>query len=532
MRHRRIAPVHGAMRVKHRRWLLALLVAAVMATAAPGVLAAAATRIGINGGRPSDWPILSSVLASQGLTQERWLDFASRVGENWLPGTKPIPLDYPGQLGFISGPNALSGDQSTEIGQTALDALIRQQLQQQPGVPIVVAGLSEGTLVIDRELDYLSANPAGAPGREQLSFVVFGDMRRGLGQMYFPGVSVPIFGYTFKPVTETKYDVSVVIEQWDGWANPPDRPWNLIADLNALMGAVYTVDGSNDHSQTSLDSLSDAVVVSTTPPNSLGGTTTTYMVPKADLPLTRPLSQLGVPSWAVAELNKLLMPIIHYGYSVLTPELGPRVENGQLVFTPPSADAVAAMKPVKDADYGAPLPAADVNAVASTSADLTATANGTSRLNHAATQKVIERVSPEAVLSGAGVPETTEQALSTPESVDSGSPVEVDSTGADPEPAASTKDETQSEDPEKNPLIRTRHHSGLRSTDAKGADEGGTVKPRTGPDAVDRGRPGRVRASENADTAANVHDQAKPGGTTPSKTDDSETSSHDGGAAA
>ena len=73
-----------------RRWGAALIVAAAVLLAAPGVLAAAQTRIGLNGGRPTEWPILSTVLANQGLTQQGWLDFASRVGENWLPGTTPV----------------------------------------------------------------------------------------------------------------------------------------------------------------------------------------------------------------------------------------------------------------------------------------------------------------------------------------------------------------------------------------------------------------------------------------------------------
>lgn len=232
-----------------RRWLAAIVVATAVVLAAPGASAAAQTRIGINGGRPTEWPILSQVLASQGLTQEGWLDFASRVGENWLPGTDPVPLNYPGQLGLVSGPAALTADQSTAVGQQLLHALILDELKDGP---VAVAGLSEGTLVIDRELAYLQTlSGDDAPSRDALTFYVFGDMLRGLGQVYLPGVTIPFIGQTFGPVPETKYDTVVVNEEWDGWANTPDRPWNLLAVVNAVMGAVYTVNGSNDHSQTS-----------------------------------------------------------------------------------------------------------------------------------------------------------------------------------------------------------------------------------------------------------------------------------------
>ena len=325
----------GGRRMR-RRSLAAAVLAAAVAVAAPGALASAQTRIGLNGGRPTEWPILSDVLASQGLTQQGWLDFASRVGENWLPDTKSnsVPLNYPGQLGIVSGPNALTADQSTELGQRLLHQLILNELTK--GEPVAVAGLSEGTLVIDRELAYLQTLPENeAPSRDVLTFYVFGDMLRGLGQMYLPGVTIPFIGQTFGPVPETRYDTVVVNEEWDGWANPPDRPWNPLAVLNAVMGAVYTVNGSNDHSQTSLDSVDDAVLTSQVT-NSLGGTTSTYVVPRTQLPITRPLLQLGVPSWVVDEVDKLLMPLIRAGYSYMTPELGPRIDRGQLTFTPPT----------------------------------------------------------------------------------------------------------------------------------------------------------------------------------------------------
>jgi hypothetical protein len=75
--------------------------------------------------------------------------------------------------------------------------------------------------------------------------------------------------------------------------------------------------------------MADAVQVSKTA-NSRGGTTATYMIPRDDLPLTRPLRQIGVPSLVVDWVNKLLMPLIAAGYSSMTPHLGPRIDHGQL----------------------------------------------------------------------------------------------------------------------------------------------------------------------------------------------------------
>lgn len=337
VRRRTVAVVAGGAR-RGRRSVAAVVVAAALAVAAPSALASAQNRIGVNGGRPSEWPILSDILDSQGLTQGGWLDFGLRVGENWLPDTKgkSVALDYPGQLGLVSGPGALTTDQSTKLGQRLLHQLILDELRK--GEPVAVAGISEGTLVVERELAYLQSLPEDqAPSREALTFHVFGDMLRGLGQTYLPGVTIPFFGQTFGPVPETRYDTVVVNEEWDGWANPPDRPWNPLAVINAVMGAVYTVNGKNDHSQTALDSMADAVLVSQVKSETLGGTTSTYVVPRTQLPITRPLLQLGVPRKVVDEIDKMLMPLIRAGYSYMTPNLGPRVDHGQLVFTPPPA---------------------------------------------------------------------------------------------------------------------------------------------------------------------------------------------------
>lgn len=310
--------------------------------AGPAALASAQIRIGLNGARPVEWPIVDSLLAGAGFTQEAWLPFALHVGENWLPGTTPVAVDYPAQLGLLSGPFALTADQSTEIGRQNLHATILEQLGK--GEPVVVAGLSEGTLVIDREIEYLRT-AADAPDADDVTFYVFGDMRRGLGEMYLRGVTIPFVGQTFDPVPESQYDTVVVNEQWDGWALPPDRPWNLLAVTNAVIGAFITLDGFNDHTYSSLASMSDAVLVSQTT-NALGGTTSTYMIPRQQLPITRVLRQLNVPDPVVDELDKVLLPLIATGYSSMTPDLGPRIQQGQLVWTPPTPQPQSTAEPV------------------------------------------------------------------------------------------------------------------------------------------------------------------------------------------
>jgi hypothetical protein len=311
-------------------------------------------RIGLNGARPSQLPLVDTLLAYNGFTQTGWLQFASQVGENWLPGLTAIAVDYPAQIGLLSGLDAVSADRSTAIGRVNLDAAIRAQLAL--GNTVAVAGLSEGSLVVDAEIAYLATDPV-APPANSITFYVFGDQNRGVGVTYPVQGQIPIFGFTLRPAPDSQYDVVVVVEEWDGWANPPDRPWNLLADLNALMGAIVPINSTNDHSKTALDSLSQAVQVSKTT-SSLGGTTTTYMVYEKQLPLTKPLRAIGIPSWIVDKIDSLLMPLIEAGYSSLTPNLGPHIENGKLVFTtsPKSADAAGSLA-VQGLTAGAAEPA-------------------------------------------------------------------------------------------------------------------------------------------------------------------------------
>ena len=425
-----------------RRWFVSLVVAAAMSITLPSVhsvVAVAETRIGINGGRPSTWPFLQGALAGQGLTQQGWLDFGARVGENWLPGTTGVALDYPAQLGPISGPGALSGDASTDIGAQKLDAMIKDLHVK--GQPLAVAGLSEGTLVIDQELVALQ-NDENAPAADDLVFYVFGDMARGLGHMYFSGMTVPFFGKTFGPLPDSQYDTVVVNEQWDGWANPPDRPWNLLADVNAAMGAVYTYNGSNDHSQSSLDSIDDAVLVSQTT-SSRGGVTSTYIVPRKQLPITKPLLQLGVPQSAVDQIDNLLRPLIATGYSSMTPNLGPYVDDGKLVWTPPAPKTL----PAKTSEAAA---VSQVTAADSQSGDSDGTKAKASKTKVTAKSDAVkpdavkpDAVKPDAVKSDAPEPDAAKSDAVKPDAVKSKSDGAKSDAAKSPSPKApaATKDD-------------------------------------------------------------------------------------------
>lgn len=336
-----------------------LACAAIIAGAAPP--AQAQTRITVGGAGPLYYPNLITNLplgrfyllgtdAAEGppVSILEGYDLLNHmVGENWFPGSTPQVVNYPASIGLLSGSLAAPGaNQAVAMGRVSLDDQIRNATAG--GDPVVVAGLSEGTIVINRELAYLATSPT-APSADLLSFALFSSPELGIAETYLPaGLTVPVIDYTVRNLAESQYDVAVVFHQYDAWADPPDRPWNLLAVLNSLFATAYF------HNNAAVAAVSDAVEVSRVT-STLGGTTTTSMIPSSTLPMLLPLQQLGLP---VDGLNSFLKPIVDAGYSRLDPGAGPYFSQGRLVFSPRAASATvrqaAAQPTVRPGRGGAP----------------------------------------------------------------------------------------------------------------------------------------------------------------------------------
>jgi hypothetical protein len=260
-------------------------------------------------------------------------------------------IPYPRTVGPLFGPNAPSGNQTIAAGVSLTD----QSIKDSADSPVVVAGLSLGSVTADALQHYYDTHPADAPPPSQVTFIVSGDPTRATPQTmgvatYLPaGTTIPVFGYTVnRPDTDSPYNTIVVVGEYDGWADFPDRPWNLLADANAVAAIPYA------HSNSSLsspDGVPPQNITVTT--NSTGATTTTYLVPTATLPLLQPLAQLGVPEPAVSSLNTALKPVVDAGYSrndtatgVHAPYLQPTNGLPRLVIPTPKPATTATPKPV------------------------------------------------------------------------------------------------------------------------------------------------------------------------------------------
>jgi hypothetical protein len=260
-----------------------------------------------------------------------------------------VGLPWPGELAPFIG--TLTLNQSVAVGLETMDEAIRNQYRADPNEDIIVAGASGSTLVVDEEMRRLANDPT-APPANKLSFGVLGDANRGVFKQ-LRGLTLPIFDYTVPEIPVTKYNILVVTGEYDGLGDWPDRSWNLLADLNALAGTSllqlllpkeivdqFKLDafGSVHYDAMFADLTKVPAKNITTTTNVLGGVTTTYLVPTADLPLLRPLKALGVPQDVIDTLEKVLRPIIDSAY-VRNDQTRPRPDRTAAAALAPSTSA-------------------------------------------------------------------------------------------------------------------------------------------------------------------------------------------------
>jgi len=242
------------------------------------------------------------------------------IGANYYsPDATRRVISYPGSFWPVTGLNSPTVGSSVATGTNNLDAAIRGTTG-----PISVAGLSQGTMALDREQARLANDPT-APPPGQLTFIKAGDPNNLLSRAFKPGTHVPIIDYTVPAPVESQYNTINVVGQYDMFSDPPNHVGNLLADLNAI-----TAGGYYGHSATA---FSDPARVApwdiTTTTNSLGATTTTYFIRTDQLPLVRALVDMaGLPPEAVGPLDAVLRPMIDRAYD---PGPAPFVNPVQLV---------------------------------------------------------------------------------------------------------------------------------------------------------------------------------------------------------
>ncbi|MGJ6127400.1 PE-PPE domain-containing protein [Mycolicibacterium sp. Y3] len=202
------------------------------------------------------------------------------------------------------------------VGQTALDpsvatgvAATEAAIAALPdGVRIVIVDVSQGGIVASRvERDQLAAGST-----RTFLFVRIGDPTGPTGIMgRNPGLALPGLTFVTAP-DDSPWNRIIITHQYEGLSDWPAQQLNLLADINALLGAIeyhnpwsYAVD---------LSTLPDSAVTVTV--NSVGATTTTYRIPATGLlPILRPFQAVGVNDATLASWQKVLKPIIDSAYT-------------------------------------------------------------------------------------------------------------------------------------------------------------------------------------------------------------------------
>ncbi|HPX35779.1 MAG TPA: PE-PPE domain-containing protein [Mycobacterium sp.] len=283
----------------------AVLIAAAMAAQVFAGVASANTVLWVQGANRGEIPL-------------------AEVMKRVPPGYTLQQIDYPHGLWPWTGLFSATGAVSIEAGVSALDVAIRETLATDPG-QVLVIGESLGSLVVDQEL----RNLATEPKLDRLSFEAIADPGRPGGLIsYIPyGLPVALTLFTIsQPVPVTPYEVKVIKLDYDGISSWPDRPWHLLAGLNAMVGG-FVYHGTDHYGNAAQEIINGTFPARdiTVEVNSMGGITTTYAA-EQNPALTHLLEPILPQS--VAFLNKYLTPIINLGYSQFTPDAGPHLAPG------------------------------------------------------------------------------------------------------------------------------------------------------------------------------------------------------------
>ncbi|WP_157517035.1 PE-PPE domain-containing protein [Mycobacterium sp. MS1601] len=263
------------------------------------------------------------------------------VHRAWVDGTvavavgahgAPVKVQYPGGFwpvshGYLGDPTY--GD-SVDLGVRNLgNAIIAGGDADNP---VIIHGYSQGAVVAT---DYLREHPG-----EGNIYVLAANPNRPNGGILqrFSGLYIPILGVSFSGATPTDDEIVVdIARQYDGWADFPKYPLNLLATANALLGIVYL------HGKYPED-VTPEVLADLEP--STHGNTTYYLVPTKRLPLLMPLQGI-LPESALDTLDAPLRAIIETGYD--------RVDYG----VPTPAAVVPTSRAATAAQFSEPEPAED-----------------------------------------------------------------------------------------------------------------------------------------------------------------------------
>jgi hypothetical protein len=278
----------------------------------------------------------------------------------------------------LTGVKSLTFDVSVAQGVQILDSAIKNTLAGNPTGSVAVFGASQSADIASLEMENL-ANPVlnpSPPSANQLGFVLVGEEMNPNGGLLarFPGfpagqpLQIPSLGITFYGATpsNTIYPTNVYSLEYDGFADFPQYPINLISDLNAFAGIEY-VHNTYPANPAALPPGYAIQQLPTSP--GYTGVTNYYMITTQNgLPLLDPVRAIPVIGNPIADLLQPdLTTIVNLGYG--NPNFGwsqgPADVHTYFGLFPHVSQALIAQDLVTGAQQGAHAFVSDIHAEAS-----------------------------------------------------------------------------------------------------------------------------------------------------------------------
>ena len=249
-----------------------------------------------------------------------WMD--SIINDYIDPATG---ADYTAQV--VPTPANLPVDLSVQNGLADLQTAMATQQLADPGAPYVIEGYSMSALIAVDEEEQLASMTAAGQSVPDVTVALFGSGNRPNGGIYerLDGLYVPGAGVDANGAEPTDLGIPTidVADQYDGLADVPQYPANLVADLNDLLGIIYVHTSYGDGAVPGLfpDSTpltgpftDDYALGSTEIVKQVTGDATFYLIPTQTLPLLDPLLDLGVPQSVLNIVQPALQVIVEAGY--------------------------------------------------------------------------------------------------------------------------------------------------------------------------------------------------------------------------
>lgn len=264
--------------------------------------------------------------------------------------TNALALFTQEQLYPITGEKSLPLSTSVSEGVTILHNAILNEVNTL-GNSVVVGGYSQSAIIASLEMRNLAAMPPGtAPPADKLGFVLLANPMNPNGGLLsrFAGLNLPSLGVDFYGATpaDTIYPTSIYTHEYDGFADFPRYPLNIVSDLNAIAGIAFVHTDTPDINPQTLPP-GDLIKLPTEP--TYHGNTSYYLIRTHNLPLLDPLRFIPVVGNPLADLLQPNLTTIvnlgygdpHYGYSTapanvptpfgLFPQIDPAVVAEELV---------------------------------------------------------------------------------------------------------------------------------------------------------------------------------------------------------